>query len=143
MTPKEYLLQYRDAVRRATAAQDHLAELRTIAERITPNYSASGGTHQTGDRLGNAIAKIVDAEARVDQEITMLIATEREVEWTINAVDNSIFRKLLYERYINGKTWEMIAVLLHYSHQHVVHVLHPKALNAVKHLIESNIRPVL
>lgn len=139
MTPKEYLLQYRDAVRRATAAQDHLAELRTIAERITPNYGASGGTHQTGDRLGNAIAKIVDAEARVDQEITMLIATEREVERTINAVDNSIFRKLLYERYINGKTWEMIAVLLHYSHQHVVHVLHPKALDAVKHLIESNL----
>ena len=144
MTPKEYLQQYRDAVRRAKAAMDHLDELRAMAERITPNYSSSGGgTHQTGDRLGAAVARLVDAEARVDQEITMLIATEREVEWTINAVDNSIFRKLLYERYINGKTWEMIAVLLHYSHQHVVHVLHPKALNAVKHLIESNIRPVL
>ncbi len=143
MTAKEYLQQYRDAVRRAKAAMDHLDELRAMAERITPNYSGGCGRHQTGDRLGNAIAKIVDAEARVDQEITMLIATEREVEWTINAVDNSIFRKLLYERYINGKTWEMIAVLLHYSHQHVVHVLHPKALNAVKHLIESNIRPVL
>ena len=108
MTPKEYLQQYRDAVRRAKAAMDHLDELRAMAERITPNYSSSGGgTHQTGDRLGAAVARLVDAEARVDQEITMLITTEREVEWTINAVDNSIFRKLLYERYINvsGSLW--------------------------------------
>ena len=143
MTPKEYLMQYRDAVRRASAAQDHLSELRAIAERITPNYNGGGGSHQTGDRLGAAVARLVDAETRVDQEITMLIATEREVEQTINAVDNSILRKLLYERYINGKTWEMIAVMLHYSHQHVVHVLHPKALDAVKHLIESNLRSVI
>ena len=144
MTPKEYLMQYRDAVRRATAAQDHLSELRAIAERITPSYNGGGGSGtKTGDRLGTAVAKIVDAETRVDQEITMLIATEREVEQKINAVDNSILRKLLYERYINGKTWEMIAVMLHYSHQHVVHVLHPKALDAVKHLIESNLRSVI
>lgn len=140
MTPKEYLQQYRDAVRRATAAQDHLDELRAIAERITPNYSAEGGgTHSSGDKLGAAVARIIEAEERLDTQITMLIATEREIERTINAVDDSIMRKLLYERYINGKTWEKIAVMLHYSYQHITHVLHPRALDAVKHLLESNI----
>lgn len=144
MTAKEYLLQYRDAVRRATAAQDHLDELRAMAERITPNYGSSGGGgHQTGDRLGAAVARLVDAESRVSDELELLEATERDVISTIGKIMDGTLHTLLYERYINGKTWEQIAVVMNYSYQHIVHYLHPKALNAVKHLIESNIRPVL
>lgn len=144
MTAKEYLLQYRDAVRRATAAQDHLDELRAMAERITPNYGSSGGGgHQTGDRLGAAVARLVDAESRVSDELELLEATKRDVISTIGKITDGTLHTLLYERYINGKTWEQIAVVMNYSYQHIVHYLHPKALNAVKHLIESNIRPVL
>lgn len=143
MTAKEYLLQYRDAVRRATAAQDHLDELRAMAERITPNYGGSGGGHQTGDKLGAAVARLVDAESRVSDELELLEATERDVISTIGKITDGTLHTLLYERYINGKTWEQIAVVMNYSYQHIVHYLHPKALNAVKHLIESNIRPVL
>ena len=144
MTSKEYLLQYRDTVRRATAAQDHLEELRAMAERITPNYGSSGGGgKQTGDKLGAAVARLVDAESRVSDELELLEATEREVIGTIGKITDGTLHTLLYERYINGKTWKQIAVVMNYSYQHIVHYLHPKALNAVKHLIESNIRPVL
>ena len=134
MTPKEYLLQYRDAVRRAKAATDHYAELRAMAERITPNYSGGGGGHQTGDCLGAAVARIVDAEEKVDAEIELMTATAREVRKTIEAVPEP-YRTLLYERYINGKTWEQIAVTLNYSFVHVVHRLHPAALRAVQAVI--------
>lgn len=131
MTAKEYLQQYRDAVRRTIAAQDHLDELRAIAERITPRYGGEGGgTVQSGDRLGETVAKIIAAEDRLDAEISLLIATEREIESAINNVDDSILRKLLYERYINGKTWEQIAVSLNYTYRRVTQ-LHGKALNAV------------
>ena len=136
MTPKEYLQQYRDAVRRATAAQDHLDELRSMATRITPNYSSEGGgTHQTGDKLGAAVARIMDAESRVSDEIEMLEATEREVIKTINGVHDGTLSKLLYERYINGKTWEQIAVLMNYTYRRVTQ-LHGKALHAVKDFLE-------
>ena len=131
MTPKEYLLQYRDAVHRAAAAQDHLDELRAMAERITPNYGSSGGgSHQTGDKLGAAVAKLVDAESRVSDELEMLEATEREVIGTVNKVEDSTLHTLLYERYINGKTWEQIAVELGYSWRQTVR-LHGRALQAV------------
>ena len=138
MTAKEYLQQYRDAVRRAKAAMDHLDELRAMAERITPNYGSSGGGgKQTGDRLGAAVARIVDAEARVDAEIELLTATAREVRTTIEAVPEP-YRTLLYERYINGKTWEQIAVIMNYSWRQTVR-LHGIALNAVKDVIECHI----
>lgn len=136
MTPKEYLQQYRDAVRRAAAAQDHLDELRSMATRITPNYGGEGGgTHQTGDKLGAAVARILDAESRVSDELEMLEATEREVVKTINGVQDGTLNTLLYERYINGKTWERIAVLMNYTYRRVTQ-LHGKALNAVKDFLE-------
>lgn len=136
MTPKEYLLQYRDAVRRATAAQDHLDELRAMAERITPNYGGSGGgTHQTGDKLGAAVARLVDAESRVSDELEVLEATEREVIGTIDKITDGTLHTLLYERYINGKTWEQIAVALNYSYRQTTR-MHGAALIAVKHVLE-------
>ena len=136
MNAKEYLLQYRDAVRRATAAQDHLAELRAMAERITPNYgSGGGGTHQTGDKLGAAVARLVDAESRVSDELELLEATERDVISTIEKVTDGTLHTLLYERYINGKTWEQIAVALNYSYRQTTR-MHGAALIAVKHVLE-------
>ena len=135
MTPKEYLQQYRDAVRRAKASMDHLDELRAMAERITPNYGSSGGGgHQTGDRLGAAVARIVDAEARVDAEIELMTATAREIRKTIEAVPEP-YRTLLYERYINGKAWEQVAVDMHYSYRGVTK-MHGRALQAVRECIE-------
>ena len=146
MTPKEYLNQYRESVRRYYAARDHLDELHSIAEHITPVYCSSGGgggTRDGDEKMINAVSKIIDAKNRVSDELEMLEATEREVTRTIDAVKDRTLRTLLYERYINGKTWEQIAVTMNYSYQHIVHFLHPRSLEAVKHLIESNITPVL
>ena len=135
MTPKEYLQQYRQAVMRAEAAMDHLEELQSMATRITPNYGVEGGgTHQTGDKLGAAVARIVDAESRVNDELEMLEATEREVIGTISKVQDSTLGTILYERYINGKTFERIAVSMNYSWRQTIR-LHGSALNEVKSIL--------
>ena len=138
MTAKEYLQKYRDAVRKVSAAQDHLDELQAMATRITPNYGAeSGSVHQTGDKLGAAVARIMDAESRVSDELEMLKATEREVIGTINSVEEP-FRTLLYERYINAKTFEQIAVSMSYSWRQTIRI-HGRALLSVKNVIECHI----
>lgn len=138
MTPKEYLQQYRDAAKRARAALDHLDELRSMATRITPNYGGEGGgSHQTGDKLGAAVARIVDAENRVSDELEVLEATEREVVNTISAVHDATLSTLLYERYINGKTWEQIAVAMNYTYRRVTQ-LHGAALLLVEQIITAS-----
>ncbi len=136
MTAKEYLLQYRDAVRRSKATMDHLDELRAMAGRITPNYGSSGGTHAADDRLGAAVARIVDAEARANAEIELLTATAREIKKTIEAVPEP-YSTLLYERYINGKTWEQVAVDMNYSYMHICR-LHGAALQAVSGILNQS-----
>lgn len=144
MTPKEYLMQYRFAVARAQSALDLRDELRGIAERITPAYQATGGAAQknTGDKLGSSVAKIMDAESIVDSEIEMLIATEREVQKTIDAVKDKTLGELLYKRYINGKTFEMIAVEMNYSYRQITR-MHGAALLAVKDVLECPILSVI
>ena len=137
MTPKNYLQQYGHAVLRAEAAMEHLEKLQSMATRITPNYGGEGGgSHQSGDeKLVDAVSKIIEAKNRVSDELEMLEATEHEVIETINNVEDSTLSMLLYERYINGKTFEAIAVQMNFCYYHIVHRLHPKALKAVKMLL--------
>lgn len=137
MTPKEYLQQYQYSVKRWRAALEHLEELESIATRITPLYGGEGGggRHQSGDeKMQNAVDKIIDAKSRVSDELEMLEATEREVVKTIDSVENKTLRTLLYERYINDKTFELIAVKLNYSWRQTIR-LHGTALNSIRSIL--------
>lgn len=137
MTPKEYLQQYRHAADRARAALEHLEELESIATRVTPLYGGEGGgQHQSGDeKMCNAVDKIIEAKNRVSDELETLEATDREIIGTIDKITDGTLHTLLYERYINGKTWEQIAVQMNYTYRRVTQ-LHGKALNAVKDFLE-------
>lgn len=135
MTAKEYLSQYRDVVRRSIAIQHHIDELEEIATRTTPNYSATGsGKNQSGDKLGAIVSQIADAKSRASDELELLIATEREIEDAIRSVKDIKLSTLLYERYINGKTFEKIAAEMNYSWRQTIR-MHGEALLAVKDVI--------
>ena len=127
MTAKEYLMQYRDAMRRTKAISDHIAELRVICEQLRT---------EDGHRiaLDKAVAELVDTEAKCNAEIVQLEKLEDEIKRTIE-LTREPYHTLLYERYINGKTWEQIAVCMDYSYVHIVHRLHPEALRAAQAFI--------
>lgn len=130
MTAKEYLQQYGQAIKRTHAISDHLAELRAVCERLRT---------EDGHRiaLDAAVAQLVDTEQKVSAEIVQLCRLETEIACTIDRQPEP-YRTLLYERYINGKTWEQIAVVLNYSYVHVVHRLHPEALRAVQEYLSES-----
>ena len=134
MTTKEYLMQYRDARRMAKALTDHISDLRAIANQLRTEDG-----HEV--ELDKAVAELVDAERRAAGEIGRLTDLWREIEQTINQAAEP-YRTLLYERYINGKTFEQIAVLLNYSYRQATRI-HGNALNIVKDVLECPIEPVL
>ncbi len=51
----------------------------------------------------------------------------RDIENKISAVDDTVLRELLYNKYIFGKTLEQISCILNYSKRHIER-LHIKAL---------------
>lgn len=133
---KEYLNRYIDAAQTASAAQRHLEKLRARSKSVTRSYDAEGGGAPIGDRLGEAVAKIIDAENRVSDELELLVATEHEVIGVIKNVEDSKQRTLLYERYVNGKTFEEISVLIGKSWRQT-HRIHSRALRTVSKILES------
>lgn len=130
MTAKEYLMQYRDAMRRAQAITEHIADLRAMCEQLRTEDG-----HKI--ELDKAVAELVDAERRAAGEVDRLAEQEREIEQTISQTAEP-YRTLLYERYINGKTFEQIAVTLNYSYRQATRI-HGNALNLVKDVLECPI----
>ena len=106
---KEYLMQYTHAKRRENALSDHIAELRAMCEQLRT---------EDGHRiaLDAAVAELVDTEQKVSAEVTQLCRIEAEIDCTISRMPEP-YHTLLLERYINGKTWEQIAVALNYSYR--------------------------
>jgi DNA-directed RNA polymerase specialized sigma subunit len=127
MTAKEYLMQYRDAMRRTQAISDHLTELRAVCEQLRT---------EDGRRvaLDAAVAELVDTEAKTTAAIERLTALETEIIGAISHMPDP-YQTLLYERYINGKTWEQVAVQMNYSYRHTTK-LHGAALARLKDVLE-------
>ena len=147
MTAKEYLSQYREAVKMIRTKQDELLALIEDATAVSPNQS---GTHSggTSDKVGRKSAAAADIEREIEEEKAALRVIRRDIRATIARVHSADLRRLLTYRYICGCTWERVAVKMNYSYVHIVHRLHPRALAAVgdtmpKDVIECNIDGVL
>ncbi len=130
---KEYLRRYK-------AADDEINDLMREKERILSRLtrmtaSATGMPHGGGDtdQLTNGVAKIIELEKEIDAKVDKLVELRREIEASIETVDSNIQRRLLKLRYIDGMTWERVAVEMNYSYMQVCR-LHGKALNAFKML---------
>lgn len=107
-----------------------LQNLRDNASRITPAYSLAPGGGGNGQRIENAMAKIVDAENLIQSDIELLVITLGEIRQMIATIDDPVLRLLLHKRYLCYQKWEQIAADLNYTWVHT-HRLHGKALNAI------------
>lgn len=77
-------------------------------------------------------------EQNIKNRIGELYKIKNEILQTVNQVESATLRRLLIKRYIQNLTWEKIAEQLNYSYKHVVHILHPKALSAIKRVLEKD-----
>lgn len=90
---------------------------------------APGGSG-TGQRIENAMAKIVDAENIIQAEMEILMVALGEIRQLVSLVDDPILRLILHKRYLCYQKWEQIAVDLNYSWKQI-HRLHNKALSLI------------
>lgn len=137
MTSKEFLQQYQDANHQINAKLDQIHRLRELATKTTqsliPDRVQSSAAQ---DKVSVIVGKIVDMEHEVDLEIDHLQEIKHKIEAAIQSVTDAKQRAVLTRRYINGQTWEQIAVDLNISYQWVCE-LHGRALQKIsEQLIE-------
>ena len=126
---KAILLEYQAIERRINRLLDEKRGWMEKATAVTPVLSdmpKGGGA----DKIQNAVCRIADIEADINREIDRQIDLRERIETAICAIPDGRLRDLMRYRYIDGLTWEQIAVEMHYSYVHICR-MHGQALAVI------------
>jgi hypothetical protein len=132
MTTKQYLNQVRNLDKRVNAKLDELSSLRALTEKVTASYSEKVQA-STSDTFTSNVAKIVDLEKEIDAEIDRLIRLKERITKEIDSMPSNTYSALLSSRYLEGKTWEDVAEMLHYDERQIFRI-HENALKEFRRI---------
>lgn len=128
---KRWLSQYREIVAETKRLTREKEEWRSIAEKVTPTYSFSPKASGESSRIATAAERIAEIDEDLEKQICKRVELRFAIASAIRSVQSEKMRYLLERRYIDGLTWERIAVEMGYS---IVQIwrLHGEALEALK-----------
>lgn len=131
MTTKEYLQQIEVFDSKINQKKAELHDLRLLSTSTgAMNYDADRvQTSPTGDGLLNKVARIVDLENEIDDDVMQLIELKHKVINEIHVLTDVRYIDILFKRYVEIKNFEKIAVEMDYNYDYV-RELHVLALNA-------------
>lgn len=128
---KEFLQQYRLAEMEEQRLEHEIERWRSRAEKVTPGYSKAPAGGGDGRSLEHTLEHLGELAQELTDQRDKLIRLRREIGAAIDTVPDTRLRELLRLRYIEGMTWERVAVQMGYSYMQVCR-LHGKALTQVK-----------
>ena len=135
MSAKEYLEQVKLFDAHINNKLDELERLKGLVMKVTSTWKGdvvSGSGNQ--DKLGDAIARIVDLQREVNQAIDDYIDKQKEIGAILDQITDPDQLRVLYKRYFDGLTWEQIACDMHMSYRNVCYI-HGRALQTVGRLL--------
>ena len=137
MEAKEFLRQYQNTLIDIRNMEAEALELEEMALSITVNtenerVQSSG----SGDSMASLVAKICDMKIMIMEKRSLALDKLQQVERVIAEVENKDYRQLLHRRYIEGNTWEKIAVEMNYSYQWICK-LHGRALPEIERILKA------
>ncbi|ETA80007.1 DUF1492 domain-containing protein [Youngiibacter fragilis] len=129
MNAKEYLSQALWLDQMILSKLEQLETLKSLSMKVTSSFAEekiSGGNVEKS-KMGSTIVKVIDLEGEINADFVRLIELKKEIQDTINRMEDINYQLLLEMRYLNGKNWEEIAQELKYNNRTVFKV-HGKAL---------------
>ncbi len=130
MTLREQLRNVRKGDLEVLAILDQIETIRGTLENISPVLSDMPSAHGNTDKIPNGIARITDLQDKLNQKIDTICQEKQRVIDIIYKITDGNYRKLLFERYINYKSFEKIADEMSYSYPHICR-LHGHALQQI------------
>ena len=113
------------------------SDLMTMATRVTPQLQTAPASSGGGkDKIGEAVAKIVDLERRIDREIDALVALKGAAIARLNRLTNKNHYNILFKRYVLGLTFEKIAEEMGYTYRGICY-LHGRALQDFEKMMDA------
>ena len=128
MTTKEYLGQISRLNRMINNKLTEIAQLKDMAASISaPQSGERVQTTPNFDKIGTKYAKIDEMERKIDGMVDELVDKKEKIIQQINSMEDENTYNILFARYIEKKTFEVIATEMKYSWRQVVR-LHGTAL---------------
>ena len=137
MTAKEFFQRNYYLEQRVNSRLRRLSDLRQLAGQVTSSLGrepvrGSADVH----KLDGTIAKIVDMEREINEEIDRLVDAKRETMAVIRQVEHPDQQLVLELRYFDFKSWPSIAEEMGLSPRWV-QTLHERALAAVENIFSQ------
>jgi CHASE3 domain sensor protein len=134
---KGYLQQVERFENLITAKLEEMDRLRALTTKITSSWkddvvSSSGNK----DKLGDAIAKIIDLQTEINETIDEYVGRKREVSSVLEKVENSNQLAVLTKKYLLFESLEQIAVEMNMTYRNVCYI-HGEALHTVADLLKG------
>lgn len=135
MNVKEFLNQARVIDIRIRSRLGQLETLKSMAERTTAALTDLPGTKNVHHRE-DVMAELMDSEAEIQEDLSQLMKTRREVTNVIKRVPDLYQRTVLEERYLRLKPWERISKIIKYSLPQTYRI-HEQALDVVRSILKD------
>ena len=128
MNAKDYLMQAKFLDMRINSKIQQVEALNDLATSASSVLTGMPrNPNKATSKMADAVAKIVDLQAEINHDIDELVDLKKEISYTIKAVPSPELQTLLEKRYLCFQSWEIIAVDMGYSIQHIYR-LHDWAL---------------
>ena len=114
-----YLSRYRRLNQRIDRLLEEQSRWRSKAMRITPVLSPVPGDGGSGSPIERPMDKVLEIDAEINREIDELQIVHQEIRETLNQLEDENLKLLMEYRYIDGMTWEQIAVKMNYCWRQV------------------------
>lgn len=120
MTAKEYL-------RQIGRMELHIYQKKAELKKLRQEASTLKGVGYDGIRVqsgpGKAVEetaiRLADLDAEIEREIIDLSISRHKIIGEIQSVENRTYEALLYKRYVELKTLELISTEMNYSYEHI------------------------
>ena len=121
MTTKEYLGQISRLNRMINNKLTEIAQLKDMAASISaPQSGERVQTTPNFDKIGTRYAKIDEMERKIDGMVDELVDKKEKIIQQIDSMEDENTYNILLARYIEKKTFEVIATEMKYSWRQVV-----------------------
>ena len=104
--------------------------LKSRAEKITSTISSTPGGGKKQD-FSVIVDRIIEIQDRIAQQVAHADEERRYIETVIESVKSPLHRHVLQRKYINGDTFEQIAVKENKAYKYIAYVIHPQALDMI------------
>ena len=137
MNAKDYLTEYKRIEARVRVLQTEVEKLRTDAEGMNINLDGMPKASGKPDKIARLAIQLAAYETDLADELSHLWSKRMEIVGELGKLKEPKHFTILHARYIEGKTWERIAVDMDITWRYC-YMLHGRALTEFEKVLRES-----